>query len=173
MTASYRADAVKNNASTGRRIGCLTGVVQTVVSSIGVSADSRALRRTVGTTAWAVLEDVVLDAEANEVGVLVAATNVRRLAMHLGVSKDTAARALTRLLDAGLVRRVVCGRGERGAFSCAAYTVNVGQLVGITLDDPTTEPSPRTDRPRPAKVTSRPTTHAQSTLFDDPVTDAR
>jgi hypothetical protein len=70
-----------------------------------VTAAARKLWRAVGTTAWAVLCDVALDAEPDSEGRLVAATNVRRIADHLGISKDTAARALARLHDAGLIGR--------------------------------------------------------------------
>lgn len=143
------------------------------VPSIGVSALARPLRRAIGVASWAVLEDLLLDARSNEPGALVAATNVRRVAAHLGVSKDTAARALTRLFDAGVVSRVDCCRAGRGLFPSAAYSINVSQLVGVTVDDATTDPSPRTGGPRPAKPARRPIGPAQSSLFDDPVTDGR
>jgi hypothetical protein len=44
----------------------------------------RALRRQVGPTPWAVLEDMAADAERDEAGRLVVATNVRRLALTSG-----------------------------------------------------------------------------------------
>jgi hypothetical protein len=89
--------------------------------------------RAVGTTAWAVLADIALDAEADAHGNLVAATNVRRIADHLGISKDTAARALGRLVDAGLVGRESSPR-QSGRFPTSAYVVYLGDAsTEITL----------------------------------------
>jgi len=56
--------------------------------------------------ASAVLADLVLDADRDDAGALVVATSVRRVAAHLGVGKDTAARALRRLTSVGLLERV-------------------------------------------------------------------
>jgi hypothetical protein len=91
-------------------------------SGVLVTAGARKLCRAVGATAWAVLCDIALDAEADAHGNLVAATNVRRIAGDLGISKDTAARALARLTNAGLIgperpspERSIHGLDLRGA----------------------------------------------------------
>ena len=84
-----------------------------------------------GTTAWAVLCELALDAQADAHGNLVAATNVRRIAANLGISKDTAARALARLVDAGLVVRH-CRRGAGGHFVRSRYELRLDPGDGIT-----------------------------------------
>jgi hypothetical protein len=56
-------------------------VRQPQASGVLVTAGARKLCRAVGTTAWAVLADIALDAESDPEGRLVAATNVRRIAI--------------------------------------------------------------------------------------------
>lgn len=115
------------------------------MSGFVVTVESREFRAAIGAGGWAVLEDLLLDATLDERGALVAVTNVRRLAANLGVSKDTAARALRRLADAGLVTRHE-QRSERGTFATVAYTVSVEPLAGLTIPpsvpNPTAEPAP-------------------------------
>ncbi|MGH8985776.1 MAG: hypothetical protein ACRDY6_18125 [Acidimicrobiia bacterium] len=121
-----------------------------------MAVESRDLRRAVGTCGWAVFEDLLLDAAIDERGALVAATNVRRLAANLGVSKDTAARALRRVADAGLVTRRE-QRAVRGTFATVAYAVSAERLAGITINpstptvtaEPAPTPSRRSSRRRP------------------------
>lgn len=95
-----------------------------------VGPASRQLRRALGAMAWAVLEEVVLDARPTGSD-LVAQTNVRRLAASLGISKDTAARAVARLSDAGLLRRQDAHR-QSGRFMASTYVVRLGEASGIT-----------------------------------------
>jgi hypothetical protein len=134
-----------------------------------VTAEARAFRRAVGVTAWAVLEELVLDADVDECGALVARTNVRRLAAALGVSKDTAARALNQLARAGVVTREASGRGERGALPTSSYVVNLASIAGISADGALAPiapaPAPAT-RPRVAPRAS--VDGAQASLFDVP-----
>lgn len=52
-----------------------------------VFASSRVVKRAVGLAAWAVLEDIALDARIDDQGRLVAETNVRRIAENLAVNK--------------------------------------------------------------------------------------
>lgn len=96
-----------------------------------VGPASRQLRRALGAMAWAVLEEVVLDARPTGSD-LVAQTNVRRLAASLGISKDTAARAVVRLSDAGLLTRQDAHR-QSGRFMASTYVVRLGEASGITL----------------------------------------
>jgi DNA-binding MarR family transcriptional regulator len=69
-----------------------------------VSQESQALRRRLGPLAWLALETLALAAETRSGG-WVAPCGVRGLAEDLGISKDTAARAVAKLLTAGLVTR--------------------------------------------------------------------
>jgi hypothetical protein len=107
-----------------QRAGARSGVVLT--------AAGRVVCRAVGTTAWAVLADIALDAEADAHGNLVAATNVRRIAGDLGISKDTAARALGGLVDAGLVVRH-CRRGAGGHFVRSLYELRRQPGGGVAV----------------------------------------
>ncbi len=104
-----------------------------------LTADGRVVCRAVGTTAWAVLADIVLDAKADTHGNLVAATNVRRIAGDLGIGKDTAARALARLVDAGLVVRH-CRRGTGGQYDRSLYELRLDSADGITVVVPAPVP---------------------------------
>ena len=140
-------------------------------SRFSVTADSRRLRRELGPTAWAVLEDVVLDAQADD-GRLMAGTNVRRLSAHLGVSKDAAARALGRLLDAGLVVRHHSGHRADGTFGPVAYELVAERMSGVHLSMRTELVGGRAgkvdDRPgrRGAAPSSRRAPAVQPGLFD-------
>ena len=81
-----------------------------------VTAETSAVRRAIGPTAWAVLESLGLNA-VEEAGRLVAPVGVRYLARELGINKDTAARVLRRLQGAGLacpVKVAVSGRARLG-----------------------------------------------------------
>jgi DNA-binding MarR family transcriptional regulator len=110
-------------------------------SGVLVTAGARKLCRAVGATAWAVLCDIALDAEADAHGNLVAATNVRRIADHLGISKDTAARALARLGHAGLVGRQSAPR-QNGRFMASVYVVRLGTSGIILLAGPSCPEDP-------------------------------
>ena len=142
-----------------------------------VTADARAFRGAIGLTAWAVLEELLLDAHIDTHGTLAARTNVRRLAAQLGMSKDTAARALNRLARAGVVHRVVAERGARGALPTSSYRVDLAHAAGVNIDaheaatastaiDSIDSPQRATRRrtTRPATLTD----HAQTSLFDLP-----
>ena len=150
-----------------------------------VTGTSRELRRSLGVIAWAVLEDVVLDAVVDPAGRLVASTNVRRVAGHVGMSKDTAAAALTRLARRGLVERQPADRTGRGLFGRSVYVLHLDTADGIShLDGRLTpcrpepgsagaedvvavEPASERPQPRPDRRRTRRTAgHDQVSLFD-------
>lgn len=127
------------------------------------SAAATALRRQLGATAWVVLEELLAQS-CGPVERCVAATSVRSLAGDLGVSKDSVARALVRLREAGIVAAEQ-SRASSGAFTAGAYRIAVP--AGIALVEP---PVPSTVRPLPRRRSSRPSI-AQHSLFDrDPGT---
>lgn len=114
----------------------------------------RALRRAVGPSSWVVFEDVVRDAEP-VAGVLLARTNVRKLAEELALSKDTVARALRRLVQAGALQPRADPRGGSGRFTGIAYVVTATCVS--TARTPT----------RPNRTQRQPTqTEQQPQLFD-------
>ena len=139
------------------------------MSALAVTASSRPLRRELGPTAWAVLEDLALDAVPDGTGRLVAATNVRRLSANVGVSKDAAARALRRLLACGAIVRLPAPRQAGGTFGPIAYLVCSERLDGLVVvgalaagDIGAPRPARRQDRPTRARPVA-----TQAPLFDD------
>ena len=102
------------------------------------------------------LEVLVAASTAAEDGALVATTNVRALAGELGLSKDTVAGALSRLMGAGSVERRFVRRSSRFAGSVYVVVEDVGLVLScpgcpcpkvsdtITSDRPCPGPSSRT-----------------------------
>ena len=119
----------------------------------------RELRRQLGPVAWCALEDLAEDAHIDALGRRVTITSVRHLAAHLGVSKDTSARALLRLRHAGLVEPLAPIRADTGRFGHATY------LVHRSAMDPT-PPAPTAPPVRP-RSSARPATERQPSLFDE------
>ena len=87
------------------------------------------LRRQVGPTAWVVLEATVAHT-VGVAGVLTACVSARSLASELGLAKNTTARALSVLRDAGVLT-VVQARDSRGSFTAGCYVVS---LTGRSLE---------------------------------------
>jgi hypothetical protein len=85
-----------------------------------------------GPTAWAVLADLCLDAGVDDGGATVVTTSARRVAAHLGIGKDTAARALVRLSAAGLLLRRPQGANAAGRFTCGAYELCLASPLAMT-----------------------------------------
>ena len=99
--------------------------------SVGGAHDERALRRSLGPTAWAVLAELHLDASPDGPGATVVATSARRVAAHLGITKDTAARALRRLTAAGMVRRRPQATSAAGRFAPGTYELLLAPPTGL------------------------------------------
>ena len=86
-----------------------------------VDASSRDLRCTLGPTAWLVFEELLLCSTEDGDG-CVAVVSVRSLAGSLGLAKDTVARAVGRIRDAGLVS-VEQQRADTGMYSVGTYRI--------------------------------------------------
>ena len=95
-----------------------------------VGPESTRTRRALGPLAWAVLEELALSADAGH-GASTARLGVRDLAARLGLSKDTAARGLGRLLAAGIVVRVVERDGASGRFGTARYDITLPDGIDV------------------------------------------
>ena len=108
--------------------------------SVVVGAASSDLRRTLGPTSWVVLEELLLRSSgtADE---CVACVSVRSLAASLGLAKDTAARAIRRLRETGLVT-VAQQRTDAGSFDTGTYVIAMPEGVSLTASPPAT-PQPR------------------------------
>lgn len=91
-----------------------------------ITSDAAQLRRTLGPTAWGVLEELALTGEPDAAArQLVAVTSARRLAAWLGLSKDTVAAALRRLSIERLVTRCDHRDDMTGTFARSTYEVTL------------------------------------------------
>jgi predicted transcriptional regulator len=117
----------------------------TAEATLVIGASARCLRCSLGLTAWAALEELLLDAAPQARSSLSAQVSARELAGRLGVSKDTAAAALRRLASAGLVRREDHRDARRGVFARSVYVIDVARLRenGITRQAAQAMPSKR------------------------------
>ncbi len=98
------------------------------------------VRRALAPSAWLVLEELALSFD----GEGTATTNVRLLAAELGMSKDTVARALQRLIAAGLVERTEYRGLGTGQFGTVAYRVEL-VAAGLEVASDTTTASGSND----------------------------
>ena len=122
------------------------------------------LCRQVGPTPWAVLEDMATDAELDGSGQLVVSTNVRQLALNLGLSKDTVARAISRLVDAGLVTRRPTARAAGGTFARGLYVLADERLARLVPTDLASDERPRSTEA--GRRRRQPAPPPQGSLFD-------
>jgi DNA-binding transcriptional ArsR family regulator len=100
-----------------------------------LDAGSSDLRRRLGPTAWAVLEEVLL-ASVGPADRCRSSVSVRALAARLGLAKDTVAKALGRLRRAGMI--TACqSRTTTGMFAAGSYQLSVPNTIAIVSDDAT------------------------------------
>ncbi len=110
-------------------------------SAVVIGSAASGLRRRLGPLAW-----VVLEAAVSESCDGVASVSARSIAAALGVSKDTAARAVRRLTDAGLMQRL--GRqGDGGRFTPGRYRLLVSSDVLSIVEARSAKVPPATVRP--------------------------
>jgi hypothetical protein len=104
-----------------------------------VSAASRELRQQLRALTWVTLEDVALDAVAED-GQMVARTSARQVAERLRVDPLAVAKALKVLRDRGLVRLEPDQRpGPARRFGLWVYVL--GPVTGLTVVDQSHSPS--------------------------------
>lgn len=125
---------------------------------------ANALRRQLGPTGWAVLEELLAHTDSTDDG-NVAAASVRSLAAAVGLSKDTVARALGRLREAGIVTAEQ-SRASTGTFTAGTYRITVPSCITFSEPTATTDPASR-----PRRTPSRSPNASQLSLIDlDPGT---
>lgn len=107
-----------------------------------VSEDARPVRSKVGPVAWVILEELVGCGEDRPRSVHVA-TTVRRLAEAVGLSKDTVASGLRRLMREGLVTREDQRDRSSGCFGRSLYKVDLSR-TGLRTSS-TAGPTPVTE----------------------------
>jgi hypothetical protein len=107
------------------------------------------LRRTLGATAWFVLEELALRATANGDGKLTVQVSTRELAEALALNKDTVTRALGRLRERRHIGLVARG-GSSGAARFVVYASGMTRLLTKDMDrpTPTTNEVPARTRPQ-------------------------
>jgi hypothetical protein len=134
------------------------GVGAVVSVTLLITSESRDCRRQLGAMAWAALEHLALAAQPEGLG-WAAPVGVREVAAGLGVTKDTAARAVAALAAAGLVTqtRVDTPDGKRRS----GYRLHLPEGIDAQScpKDPDS-PSPRwqaDDRPSNQDRRRRPT----------------
>lgn len=94
-----------------------------------VFPSSREVKRAVGVSAWAVLEDIALDAQIDERGRLVAHTNVRRIADNLGLSKNAVTKHLGRLRVFGFVLHEEQRETSSGRYLASWYVLDPSACI--------------------------------------------
>ena len=99
-----------------------------------VSAASRTLRQQLRALAWVTLDEVALDAVAED-GRLVARTSARHVAERLRIDPGSAAGALRILRDRGLLH-LEREHGPAGRFGLSLYVL--GPVPGLTVMSPST-----------------------------------
>ena len=95
-------------------------VAPSPVLIVDASTDSRSLRRTLGATAWFVLEELVVRAVAVE-GELRVQVPTRELAVTLGLNKDTVTKALARLR----VNNTITSMKRGGSVGASAFSIHL------------------------------------------------
>ncbi len=103
-----------------------------------VFPSSRQVKRVVGPAAWAVLEDIALDARLDDDGRLVAETNVRQIAANLGLGKNAVSRHLARLREFGFVLHEELRTAGTGRYAVSRYVLD----PSACLERFTTTPAP-------------------------------
>ena len=128
-----------------------------MTAEVVVTTAAGPLRRSLGPTAWALLEHLTAET-SDEVGTRVAHTNVRRLATELGLGRDAIASAVQALALGGYLR-IEPTRSDVGRFTTCRYVVPMNPALR-RLDGPfesppssTTRPGGRSQPPAPAQVT--------------------
>ena len=107
-----------------------------------VFQSSREVKRAVGVTAWAVLEDIGLDARLDDRGRLVAHTNVRRIADNLGLSKNAVAKHLGRLRVFGFVLHEEQRQTDSGRYAASWYVLDPSACIERFTTTPRVEADP-------------------------------
>lgn len=119
--------------------------------SLVIGAASLELRRALGPSAWLVFEEMLLRS-TSERGERIAHVSVRSIAAALGVAKDTVARALSRLRDAGLVSPAQ-PKNERGLFEAGSYVIDMPEGLALSAFEPGAQVRTRKAAPDTGQLT--------------------
>jgi hypothetical protein len=123
-----------------------------------VSAASRTLRRQLRPLLWVTLEEVALDAVAED-GRWVARTSARQVAERLGIDPSTANNALRDLRRHGLLT-LEREHGPAGRFGLSVYVL--GSIPGLTVVPPRVA-GPGMAQPHIVRASCRPASSSAQT----------
>jgi len=123
-------------------------------------------RRSLGPLAWAALEALVTAASDSH-DPCTAPTSVREFASRLGVSKNTAHRALVALRRAGMIEPLQA-RSSSGHFAAGAYRLDVDSSILTTVDASSfTSSNSAPKRQRSSRRRTPPTASSQLSLLPE------
>lgn len=115
-----------------------------------VGERATAVRRDIGATAWAALEELAMRDDSPSRDCV--AASIRDIADALGIAKNTAHRAMRRLVDAGLASPLQ-PRANDGRYVAGIYRLTVDpDVLHVAID----EPASRATTPRPHARRSQP-----------------
>lgn len=100
--------------------------------SLILGQGTTAHRNQLGALAWTVLEEMALDARRDGDGKLRTRLGARQIAQRLGINKDTASKAIGRLVASEMLQREAA-RGEgSGRFAVGTYVVALPSDVTVS-----------------------------------------
>jgi DNA-binding transcriptional MocR family regulator len=123
------------------------------------------LRAYVGSTAWAVLEEM-MQRSAGHGDHVIAQVSIRSLASSLSLAKDTVNRAVRRLRDLGVIAAVQA-RCESGAFQAGSYRLAVPVACLSVAGPSQPRVAPSAARPSAARPSSARRSSGQLSLLSE------
>ncbi len=120
------------------------------------------MRNRVGATAWCVLESIACEAPPGR-EIVEADCTSRRLSTRLGLSKDSAARALGRLAEAGIVERTDHRDPRSGRFESSIYVIDFA-AAGLVIEAVSSAPDTATSDSRLGTPSPSPAEQSDSQL---------
>jgi DNA-binding transcriptional ArsR family regulator len=133
-----------------------------------VFPSSRAVKRAVGLVAWAILEDIALDARIDDAGRLVSEANVRRIAANLGISKNTVTQHLATLREYSFVLREEVRDEASGRYELTRYVLDPSACIERFTVTPSAHNAGPSDRPGSGPAGAPPSPAAQGGAADPP-----
>jgi DNA-binding transcriptional ArsR family regulator len=102
---------------------------------VSVAPEARHVRRVLGPTAWAILEDLAGGGVLDNLGRLISPTTPQHVGRRLGITSDTVRKYLKALMDHGLVT-LEPNDGRYPAEYTRVYVINPRTSLDELLDSP-------------------------------------
>lgn len=100
--------------------------------SLILGQGTTAYRNKLGPLAWTVLEEMALTARRDGDGALRTRLSARSIAERLGINKDTASKAIGRLVASGILQREAARGESSGRFGVGTYVVLLPSDVTVS-----------------------------------------